>query len=626
MSPETTYTMSSSSLKIVNLPKLKDDGSNWITYKERVMNTLTHKGLKRHVTGSARKPKETELRDDGEYYLPRSMVPLSDDQVEDYEKKMDEFAQKQASVREVIYETVSKSTFLQIKNEADASSLWKKLASIFEGKGDLVQADMLTKLHNMMCTEDDDVRVHITDMVEIKEELAGMGAPINDVQFAANIRKSLPSSYRPLLTSMSTAARLAKTPFTSEMLIQAVLEEADHQMVAKNIEKAAENAAMIAATNKSSKGRNKQKKSNDGLHCTNCDRDGHTESNCYAKGGGKEGQQPWKKKKDRAAAATTENDDDEDIALVIIPSVEDDDIENVALAVTSDFQDDAQALSALASNSGIIIDSGATRHFSPDRSKFINFTQINDAPIKAADGRIFNAIGKADIKLQFPMGVNQKPTSIILKNVYYAPSMAFTLISVSCIDNAGFAIHVEDSMCKISTPKPKPRVIGQIPLLRGLYRVPHISPSPPLYHQAALATRLMTITELHQKMGHVNHDDLRRMVKEGMVNGIELDLDSKPEFCTACIQAKAARKPFAKKSTTERKICYGEKVVSDLWGPSPVRSLGGKDYLVCFQDQFTHEEKIYFLTKKSNNFSSYKKYEAWVNVQCKNRIKTLGTD
>jgi hypothetical protein len=34
---------------------------------------------------------------------------------------------------------------------------------------------MLTKLHNMMCMEVDDVRVHITDMVEIKEELAGMG-------------------------------------------------------------------------------------------------------------------------------------------------------------------------------------------------------------------------------------------------------------------------------------------------------------------------------------------------------------------------------------------------------------------------------------------------------------------
>jgi hypothetical protein len=168
------------------------------------------------------------------------------------------------------------------------------------------------------------------------------------------------------------------------------------------------------------------------------------------------------------------------------------------------------------------------------------------------------------------MGVNQNPTSIILKNVYYAPSMTFTLISVSCTDNPGFAIHVEDSMCKISTPKPKPRVIGQIPLLRGLYRVPHISPSPPLYHQAALATQLMTITELHQKMGHVNHDDLWRMVKEGMVNRIELDLDSKPEFCTACIQAEAARKPFAKKSTTERAISATE--VQFGTAPNPVRT------------------------------------------------------
>lgn len=57
-------------------------------------------------------------------------------------------------------------------------------------------------------------------------------------------------------------------------------------------------------------------------------------------------------------------------------------------------------------------------------------------------------------------------------------------------------------------------------------------------------------------MGHINHDDLREMVKEGLVTGIELDFDSKPEFCETCIKAKATRKPFPKKSTTEYKA-YG---------------------------------------------------------------------
>jgi hypothetical protein len=618
--------MSNTSLKIVNLPKLKDDGSNWITYKERVMNTLTHKGLKRHVIGNARKPIEIELRDDGEYYLPKSMVPLSDDKIEEYETKTDEYAQKQASVREVIYETVSKSTFLQIKNEADASLLWKKLSSIFEGKGDMVQADMLTRLHNMMCAEDGDVRTHISDMVEIREELAGMGAPLTDAQFAANIRKSLPSNYRPLLTSISTAARLAKTLFTSDMLIQAVLEEADHQIVAKNTEKAVENAAMLAATNlKSSKGRNKQRKTRNGQHCNNCDRDGHIAADCYSKGGGKEGQQPWKKKQKDGTAATATNNDDMDVDVALLSANIEDEEENVALAVTSDFHQEAKALSVSSpSHNGIIIDSGASRHFSPELSKYTKFVKIPHAPIKAADGRIFNAMGRGEMKLYFPMGPNERPTLVTLKNVYYAPSMAFTLISVSCIDRAGFALHIENCICSISTPTS--RIIGRIPLIRGLYRVPQGPMLPPRSHVATLATRLMSITELHQKMGHINHEDLRCMVRDRTVTGIELDPDSKPEFCSTCVQAKAARKPFPKKSSTERATRYGEKVVSDLWGPSPVKSMGGKYYSICFQDESTHEEKIYFTVKKSEAFDYYKKYEAWVKVQRKARIETLGTD
>jgi hypothetical protein len=71
-------------------------------------------------------------------------------------------------------------------------------------------------------------------------------------------------------------------------------------------------------------------------------------------------------------------------------------------------------------------------------------------------------------------------------------------------------------------------------------------------------------------MGHVNHDDLRRMVEKGMVTGITLDVSSKAEFCETCIKSKAVRKPFPKESRTEYKT-YGAKVVADVWGPAPIR-------------------------------------------------------
>jgi hypothetical protein len=115
-------------------------------------------------------------------------------------------------------------------------------------------------------------------------------------------------------------------------------------------------------------------------------------------------------------------------------------------------------------------------------------------------------------------------------------------------------------------------------------------------------------------MGHVNHEDLWHMVENGMVTGINLDMSLKPEFCKACIKAKVTHKPFPKESKTEYKS-YGDKVVSDVWGPASVESIGGNRYYNLYQDQRSHEEVVYFMKNKLETFSDYKKYEAWVKVQ-----------
>ena len=91
------------------------------------------------------------------------------------------------------------------------------------------------------------------------------------------------------------------------------------------------------------------------------------------------------------------------------------------------------------------------------------------------------------------------------------------------------------------------------------------------------------------------------------------------------MRAKATHKPFPKESKTEYKT-YGDKVVSDVWGPAPVKSLGGKSYYLLFKDLFSHEERIYFLKQKAEVFDHYKKFKAWVKVQRHGRITILGSD
>ena len=88
------------------------------------MNYLTSKGLKRHVIGTARKLVKLVERS-GDYYKPGALSPLNlnNDELEKHEKEQDEYEQKQASVCEVFYRTVNKSTFIQVKNETDAAAV-----------------------------------------------------------------------------------------------------------------------------------------------------------------------------------------------------------------------------------------------------------------------------------------------------------------------------------------------------------------------------------------------------------------------------------------------------------------------------------------------------------------------
>ena len=57
-----------------------------------------------------------------------------------------------------------------------------------------------------------------------------------------------------------------------------------------------------------------------------------------------------------------------------------------------------------------------------------------------------------------------------------------------------------------------------------------------------------------------------------------------------------------------------------------MKSLGGKEYYLLFKKLFSHEERIYFLKHKSEAFEHYKKYEAWLTVQRKGRVRILGCD
>ena len=64
----------------------------------------------------------------------------------------------------------------------------------------------------------------------------------------------------------------------------------------------------------------------------------------------------------------------------------------------------------------------------------------------------------------------------------------------------------------------------------------------------------------------------------------------------------------------------------DMWGPSPVESLGGKIYYISFTDYKTRYTKLSLLTPKSGAFEAYLNFEAWAKTQHNATILMLQLD
>lgn len=84
---------------LFNIPKLAEDGSNWITYKERMLTALGARGLMCYTDGQAVKPipftidKKTKA-----VTKPDGLTP-SQTEIDKQDKKLDEFYQKDSLIR-----------------------------------------------------------------------------------------------------------------------------------------------------------------------------------------------------------------------------------------------------------------------------------------------------------------------------------------------------------------------------------------------------------------------------------------------------------------------------------------------------------------------------------------------
>jgi transposase InsO family protein len=283
--------------------------------------------------------------------------------------------------------------------------------------------------------------------------------------------------------------------------------------------------------------------------------------------------------------------------------------------------DEEKALS-LSGTAVEVWDSGASTHMSPYRSLFTSFTEGSSVKVSVADDRILQAKGRGEMDICIPNG--SEMTTRRIKNVLYVPDMSFTLVSIRQITRSGVQVCFDDDdHCYLYDKKAEVE-IGSVGIgADGLYSVTRKLPSVKAY---SVKKKKLTLMEAHRILGHIDPDSVKRMVRDGVVDGIEIDPKSKEEQCEACIRGKIAKTPMPKSISGMRSTSYGEIVHTDVWGPASVEAIGRFKYYITFTDDFSRETVLFPMAEKSQSFDRYLAYEAWVKLHREAAIKNLRSD
>ena len=173
-----------------------------------------------------------------------------------------------------------------------------------------------------------------------------------------------------------------------------------------------------------------------------------------------------------------------------------------------------------------ILNLGASIHMTPYLFCLQNIWKILQINVIVANKRQMTILykGKMDIKLD---NSNRPVSTIQLQNVYYYPHMHFTLISeASLYKEDGYRINKKKNKCIIY----KNGVMCKTIIVNNkLYQI--------ITHYWCPCVNLLTIKQLHEKLGHLNFQYLQQILKDTPKLITEKIIDNNKQLCTKCFEA-----------------------------------------------------------------------------------------
>ncbi|EPS57076.1 hypothetical protein M569_17749 [Genlisea aurea] len=278
-----------------------------------------------------------------------------------------------------------------------------------------------------------------------------------------------------------------------------------------------------------------------------------------------------------------------------------------------------------------IIDSGATHHIC--RSKDL-IRDIKPSNVTLQTGRT-----EAKLYLDGEGCVVFTPRDnryrkLTLQHVLYVKDANANIIAVKPFLDVGCSINMFGGEAVI--------LHGGVVVLRGRIAdsgLPVLdSHTPEGVNNACLVINQMskpdTLRLIHNRLGHLHPDAIRKMIRERMVLGLpeSLNLDDVPLNCPSCVAGKMTRQAYPDKKgsgqlrSDRESMKVGDEVCSDTFGPVSPTSRYGNRHIVEFIDKASAFGFVFGIPSLDMVTSKYGLVRNICDTQLGLKIKTFQSD
>nr|KAJ0216892.1 hypothetical protein LSAT_V11C300128750 [Lactuca sativa] len=220
------------------------------------------------------------------------------------------------------------------------------------------------------------------------------------------------------------------------------------------------------------------------------------------------------------------------------------------------------------------LDSGCSRHMTGSKSLLEDYVKKTGPAVTYGDN------GKG-----FTKGYgNIKCNNVVFQNVSYVKGLKHNLISISQLCDADYEVHFTKKEGRIvNTDK---NTVLSASRKDDIYVLDMFSSDKALMHCFFTKSQTNLSWIWHKRFSHLNFKNLSKISNQDLVRGIPKFSVVKDKMCSACEQGKQTKSSFKPKSCSSISVPL-HLLHMDLFGPIPVRSLGGNKYTLVVVDEFT---------------------------------------